>query len=226
MTILLSDAPAIPGLRFRGIQRPWDDASIAELVNAAMTANGIPHRLTLAQIASWLDHPTNLDLAADLLFAEVDGRVVAYAEGGWEQDNDGGRNYSIWGEVHPDWRRRGLGPALLRWIEERQHRLAATHPNVEKRLESRASEKEPGRLALLEANGYRIARYDYEMERPRTSTTSSHSRCPMGSSCGRLARRTCGASGRPRSRSSATTGERSTAARRASSASGPIRAGT
>jgi mycothiol synthase len=166
MTIVLADAPAIPGLRFRGIQRPADDAAIAELVNAAMTADGIPHRLTLAQIASWLDHPTNLDLAADLLFAEVDGRVVAYTEGGWEQDNDGGRNYSIWGEVHPDWRRRGLGAALLRWIEERQRRLAGTHPDVEKRLESWASEKEAGRLALLEGNGYQIVRYGYEMERP------------------------------------------------------------
>ena len=166
MTIMLADAPAIPGLRFRGIQRPADDAAIAELVNAAMKANGIQHRLALAQIASWLDHPSNLDLAADLLFAEVDGKVVAYTEGGWEQDNDGGRNYSIWGEVHPDWRRRGLGTALLRWMEERQRRVAAGHPPVEKRLESWAGEAEVGRLALLEGHGYEIVRYDYEMERP------------------------------------------------------------
>jgi ribosomal protein S18 acetylase RimI-like enzyme len=166
LTVVLPNAPAIPGLRFRGIQRPADDAAVAELVNAAMTANGIPHRLSLAQISSWFDHPSNLDLAADLLFAEVNGSVVAYTVGGWEQDNDGGRNYATWGEVHPDWRRRGLGTALLRWVEARQHRLAATHPAVEKRLESWSSEAEAGRLALLEANGYQIVRYDYEMERP------------------------------------------------------------
>jgi ribosomal protein S18 acetylase RimI-like enzyme len=166
MTIVLSDAPAIAGLRFRGIQRPADDAAIAELVNAGMKANGIRHRLAQAQISSWLDHPSNLDLAADLLFAEVDGKVVAYTEGGWEQDNDGGRNYSIWGEVHPDWRRRGLGTALLRWMEQRQRRVAATHPAIEKRLESWASEAEAGRVALLEGHGYEIVRYDYEMERP------------------------------------------------------------
>ena len=165
MTILLADAPAIPGLRFRGIQRPADDAAIAELVNAAMKANGIPHRLSLAQITSWLDHPTNLDLAADLLFAEVNGRVVAYTEGSWEQDNDGGRNYEVWGQVHPDWQRRGLGTTLLRWTEERQRRVAATHPKVEKRLQSWANEAEAGRIALLEGHGYEIVRYDYEMER-------------------------------------------------------------
>jgi mycothiol synthase len=166
MTILLSDAPVIPGLRFRGLQRPADDAAIAQLSNAGMAANNIPHRLTLAQITSWLDHPSTLDPAADLLFAEVDGSVVAYTEGGWEQDNDGGRNYAVWGQVHPDWQRRGLGTALLHWIERRQRRVAAEHPDVEKRLESWANELEVGRLALLERNGYAIVRYDYEMERP------------------------------------------------------------
>ena len=166
MTILLPDAPAIPGLRFRGILRPADDAAIAELSNAGMAAINVPHRLALAQITSWLDHPSTLDPAADLLFAEVDGSVVAYTEGGWEEDNDGGRNYTIWGEVHPAWRRRGLGTALLRWIEKRQRRVAAAHPAVEKRLQSGANELEAGRLALLEGNGYQIVRYDYEMERP------------------------------------------------------------
>jgi mycothiol synthase len=166
MTIALRDAPAISGLRFRGLQRPGDDAEIARLVNAGMAANSVPHRLSQAQITNWLDHPSNLDLAADLLFAEVNGSVVAYAEGGWEQDNDGGRNYAVWGQVHPDWQRRGLGTALLRWIEERQRRVAAAHPDVEKRLESWASQAEAGRLALLERHGYRIVRYDHEMERP------------------------------------------------------------
>ncbi len=166
MTILLPDSPAIAGLRFRGLQRPADDAAIAELVNAGMAANNVPHRLALAQITSWLDHPSTLDPTADLLFAEVDGSVVAYTEGGWEQDNDGGRNYAVWGQVHPDWQRRGLGTTLLHWTERRQRRVAAAHPDVEKRLESWANELEVGRLALLEGNGYEIVRYDYEMERP------------------------------------------------------------
>ena len=166
MTITLSDAPAIPGLSFRGLRRPSDDAEMARLVNAGMTASNVPHRLSPTQITSWLDHPSNLDLDADFLFAEVDGSVVGYTEGGWEQDNDGGRNYAVWGQVHPDWQRRGLGTVLLRWIEERQRRVAAAHPDVEKRLESWANELETGRVALLEGNGYEIVRYDYEMERP------------------------------------------------------------
>lgn len=167
MSVELPYAPPIPGLRLRRLQRPGDDAVIADLVNAGMVADGIKHRQSVAEIASWLDHPSRLELDEDLLIAEVDGLAVAYAEAGWEQDNDGGRNYSTWGQVHPDWRRRGLGSALLRWVEERQAEVAATHPaGVERRLESWAAESEAGRIALLEGRGYGIARYDYEMERP------------------------------------------------------------
>jgi mycothiol synthase len=166
MSVELPYAPPIPGLRLRRLQRPGDDAVIADLVNAGMVADGIQHRQSVAEVTSWLDHPSRLELDEDLLIAEVDGSPVAYAEAGWEQDNDGGRNYSTWGQVRPEWRRRGLGTALLRWVEERQARVAATHAGVEHRLESWANETETGRIALLEGRGYGVARYDYEMERP------------------------------------------------------------
>jgi len=167
MTVELAYAPAISGLRLRRIQRPADNTAIAELVNLANAADAISHRLQPAQIANWLDHASRLDPLEDLLMADVNGSLLAYAEGGWEQDNDGGRNYETWGQVHPDWRRRGLGTALLRWVEERQRAVAATHPDgIERRLQSWAHENEAGRIALLEAHGYQIARYDYEMGRP------------------------------------------------------------
>jgi len=140
---------------------------IADLVNSGHAADGIPHRTLPEQIATWLDHPSRLDPAQDLVIAEVDGSPIAYAEAGWEQDNDGGRNYQTWGQVHTDWRRRGLGTALLGWVEDRQRAVAATHPEgIERRLESWAHENEPGRIALLEGHGYQVARYDYEMSRP------------------------------------------------------------
>lgn len=163
----LPGAPAIPGLRLRHLQRPADDAAIAAVANAGFKVDGIQFRMSAEQVGTWLDHPSRMDPAEDMLLAEVDGSVVAYAEGGWEQDNDGGRNYSNWGQVHPDWRRRGLGTALLRWVEARQRTVAAEHPtSVEQRLQSWADEAEQGRLALLEGNGYQVARYEFEMERP------------------------------------------------------------
>jgi len=167
MTVTLAYAPPIPGLRLRRLQRPADDAAIASIVNAGMAADGIPHRMSEAHIASWLDHPSGMDPQTDLLFAEVDGVVVGYAEAGWETDNDGGRDYGAWWQVHPDWRGRGLGDVLLRWLDERQAEVAASHPaGIEKRLDSWAGEGETERIAQLEAQGFQIVRYDFEMERP------------------------------------------------------------
>lgn len=167
MTIDAAGLPAIAGLRLRRLQRPADDAVIAGLVNAGNVADQINHRLGADQVTNWLDHPSEMDPAQDMVMAEVDGTLVAYAEGGWEQDNDGGRNYTTWGQVHPDWRRRGLGTALLNWVEARQRSVAATHPtDVERRLQSWAHEKEVGRIELLEGHGYEVARHDYVMERP------------------------------------------------------------
>ena len=166
-TLELAYAPAIPGLSFRRLRRPSDDAVMSGLVNASNIAAGINHRFSTTQVASWLDHPSRLDLDKDVLVAEVDGVPVAFVMGGWELDNDGGHNYEAWCEVHPDFRRRGLGTALLRWVEERQAQVAAGHPaDVAKRLQSWTDEAEAGRIALLEAHGYQVVRYDFEMERP------------------------------------------------------------
>ncbi|MDH4148765.1 MAG: GNAT family N-acetyltransferase, partial [Acidimicrobiia bacterium] len=158
--------PTMAGVIFRRLNRPTDDGVVSGLLNAALVADELPHRISAAQIASWLDHPSRMDPAKDWLMAEADGKLIGYCEGGWEQDNDGGRNYGVWGQVDPSWRRRGLGTLLLHWIEARQRTVAASHPpEVEKRFESWTHEAEIGRLALLESNGYTVARYEFEMER-------------------------------------------------------------
>ena len=165
--VVLPEAPAIPGLRFRSIQRPADDAAIAALMNECAAADAVPSRETAAQVTLWLDHPSGFDPELDLLFAEVDGTLVAYGQAGWEQDNDGGENYEVYGNVHPVWRRRGLGSSLMRWAEARQRSLAASHPRAaERRLESWSYDNETGRSALLEVNGYEMVRYWFEMDRP------------------------------------------------------------
>jgi mycothiol synthase len=163
----VSDPPAIPGLHFRGPVIPDDYVVLAELGNVTAEADGLRERHTPEELANWLEHDPRRDNARDILIAEVDGQVVASATAGWELDNDGGHNYATWGAVLPAWRRRGLGTALLRWVEARQRQLAATHPpDVRKRMESWAYVQEEGRIALLEGHGYQVVRYWLEMERP------------------------------------------------------------
>jgi mycothiol synthase len=159
--------PAIDGLQFRRLVRPDDLRELAALRNLCNEADGVDSRSSADELGSWFEHETGLDADRDILVAEVNGRQVAMTTGGWEPDNDGGRNYQTWGVVHPDFRRRGVGGALLRWTEARQHQVAAAHPREDdKRLESWSYVQEAGRNALLEANGYTPVRYWFDMDRP------------------------------------------------------------
>jgi mycothiol synthase len=166
-TPAVPDPPAIPGLTFCGIRLPDDLEAFAELGNLANRHDAIEEHNDAEDFANWLAHNERRDPARDIVLAQIEGRLVATGIAGWELDNDGGRNYAAWGLVHPEWRRRGLGSALLRWVEARQRQVALTHPAaVAKRLESWSYVKEAGRNALLETNGYRPVRYWFEMERP------------------------------------------------------------
>ena len=160
------DPPRIAGLGFRALRRPGDVAALVALANLAADADRVEEHDSEEEWSNWLEHDARRDPERDLLVAEVDGTIVAFTIGGWEVDNDGGHNYATWGAVHPGWRRRGLGTALLRWTEARQRQVAAGHPpEVAKRLESWSYVQEVGRNALLEANGYAPVRYWFEMER-------------------------------------------------------------
>ncbi len=161
------DPPPIAGLRFRGLRRPDDIGAAVTLANLAAEADHVEERETPEEWANWLEHDARRDPDRDLLLAEVDGALVGFTIGGWELDNDGGHNYGVWGAVHPAWRRRGLGGALLRWTEARQRQVAGPHPpDVDKRLESWSFTQEASRNALLDANGYAPIRYWFQMDRP------------------------------------------------------------
>jgi mycothiol synthase len=161
------DPPAISGLRFRGLIPSQDFPAMAELRNRCNEADGLPGRAVAEEMAHWMSATDLFDPLHDALLAEVDGMLVATTSGGWEPDNDGGQNFGTRGDVHPDWRRRGLGGALLRWTEARQRQVAAAAPPAPaRRLEGWSFDKEVGRNALLEANGYEVVRYWFDMDRP------------------------------------------------------------
>ncbi len=165
--IILSDAPAIPGLTFRNFRGESDYPNILAIINGSKKADSIERSDTLEDIANNYAHLENCDPFQDLLFAEVDGQAVAYNRAFWGREQDGTRVYTCFGFMLPEWRRKGIGTVMLRRGEDRLREIAAEHPQEGPRYFQVffVDENEKGTLALLEKAGYTPIRYGFSMVR-------------------------------------------------------------
>ena len=159
--------PAISGLAVRHY-RPGDGAALAELENADNAADGIHWRSTGEETENWYARPTaGFDASLDVLVVELDGRVVAETNVARVDTTDGLREYRIGCTVHPDLRRRGIGRWLLHLSEEAAAARLRDEPSERPQvLGTWCSERSVGKIALIEQEGYRTARYFFDMERP------------------------------------------------------------
>ena len=153
--LTLTDAPAIPGLRFRRFRDTSDWVALAELHRAVAIADEDDDIPTPEILQITLEHKAGFQLGRDLLLAEVDGQVVADATG-TASIRDGYPVHSLHGRVHPEWRRRGIGRALFHWNERRARERAVAEPKFASGsavLGMWASEFEPGARAMYEIRG-------------------------------------------------------------------------
>ena len=113
-SVTLEDVPLIPALTARHFHDVSDYERLSELTIASSLADGIPYLPTAQNLQVEMDAADGADPVDDMVLVELDGRVVGAA--GVERVVRGDvPNYQIWGTVHPDVRRRGLGTALLGW---------------------------------------------------------------------------------------------------------------
>ena len=170
MTEQITDtAPVqIPGLRLRPYAGEADLPHIVAIENAEDEADRIPSHTTIADIAARYRNASEMfGPARDVTIAEVHGKPVAFAEREWVDTTDGLREYRIAGAVHPDWRRRGVGSALLANNERLVRELAATHQTERpKVVGSWSGEHQAGDQALLAGHGFRQVRWFFDMVRP------------------------------------------------------------
>lgn len=137
------------------------------VAQASKDADDVEAADTLATLTHNYSHLTNCDPYQDMIFVEVDRQVVGYGRVYWYNESRGGLVYPNVGFLLPEWRRKGIGRAVLRHNERRARQLARAHPPGEPRVfQALAFQTEAEKVRLLDSEGYSPVRLFYEMVRP------------------------------------------------------------
>lgn len=151
-------------LTFRTYRDEKDAEAIAGLMSAAALMDGAEDARTEEEVRQILSGPLVIP-EENLFLFEVKGQLVAY---GRTQLEEGPHDstFLVWGVVHPDWRRRGIGTHVMQRVEQRIHeRLGeASHQTVYARAWCPLARED--RQALYRTMGYELVRYFFNMERP------------------------------------------------------------
>lgn len=167
--IIVPDAPQIEGLRFRRFAAESDYPAMVALSNKCSAAAGLDYVTTLEDLRHNYSFLINCDPAQDMIMVEVNGALIGYGRVYWQQEATGDWIYGHFGKVDPDWRRRGLGRAMLRHNQRRLREIAAGHPADGRKFFGASANDERtdiGNHTLLQQEGFAPIRYFFEMVRP------------------------------------------------------------
>jgi mycothiol synthase len=175
-------AAGIPGLVIRPYAGEADVPELVRIVNAENVADGITERETVAGMRAWLSNPSaQFDPSRDVAVAELEGRAVGMASQDWVDTRDGEmRDFRLWGAVDPEYRRRGIGTALLADNERRARALWSSAPtDLRPVYGAWAADRRPA-AKLLERAGYELVRWFFDMVRPTLDDAQSDVPLPEG----------------------------------------------
>ncbi len=175
--IIVTDMPAVPGLRFRGFQGESDIPHMVAVVNGSREADQGEWLATVEETATDYAHLTNSDPFTDMIFPEVNGEVVGYGRCWWSNQVDGSIAYMFFAHLLPEWRHSGIRRTMVRHLKQRLYQIAASHPaEPEKFFMNWAMQTETDWADLLRAEGHEIVRYGFSMVRP---TLDNIPDCPL-----------------------------------------------
>src|SRR5512140_3502088 len=113
----------ITNLTFQPFRGDDDFLCIADIRTASENVDNLPVKVSAADIAERMSHIPRFDPFHDLIIAEVDGREVGYGYVHWWSDSSR-CTYGLTGYILPEWRRKGIGRAMLAWLENRAQTIA------------------------------------------------------------------------------------------------------
>jgi mycothiol synthase len=148
---------------------PGDVAAAVELLAAAEAVDdtGV-HKSAEDLAAGWFNELVDLELDTRVVLTD-DGGLVGYATTVAPPTFRDAYGVHLEGRVHPAWRGRGIGRALLAWQLQRGAQLhAERHPEAPARLTATVYTSMPSVEALVRRAGLEQARWFFHMERPLT----------------------------------------------------------
>jgi len=170
LEVALPGLPAIEGIRARRLRDDADYERLARVIAEANEFDAIPWVPSAENLRVELEGDAAIDRIEDVILVEVGDRPIAQAQV-WRVVRDGRIVFEVNGSVAPDFRRRGLGRALLMANVRRAEARAALEPaGVACTIGAFAEEQELGNQALLRGAGFELVRHFFLMRRPDLAT--------------------------------------------------------
>jgi ribosomal protein S18 acetylase RimI-like enzyme/MFS family permease len=168
-TIALLELPettTVPGLVYRRFQGEADFPAMSEVINTSNAADLVEETESARSVANDFASTANFDPHQDVIVAEIDGRMAGFSRVRWWVNNEGRRVYWQFGCLRPEWRRKGIGRAMLRYTESRARLHAQANPmDRPSVLQVYAEDTAYNKNALLVNEGYTPVRYTFFMQR-------------------------------------------------------------
>ncbi len=172
-TLVIPNAPALDGLKFRRFLGPSDYPKMLAVIQESKGPDQIERNDTLEDIQRTYSHLNHSDINRDMFIVEIHDRVVGYGRVEWNINADNEWIGLNLGFLLPEWRRKGIGGAMLRYNESRLRQIGidlqdtgVIYRDQPKFSEVFAYDTEYAKLALLNQEGYLPVRHEQFMVRP------------------------------------------------------------